>query len=66
MWAQIKLCFKQGVISTLSGRPIKLVDKFTYLDSNISSTESDVNIRIAGGLLLTGYWSYGNFISTTK
>ena len=39
------MCFKRkGVISTLSGRPLILVDKFTYLGSNVSSTESDVNI----------------------
>ena len=39
--------FKQkGAISTLSGRLLKLVDQFTYLSSNISSTESDVNICI--------------------
>ena len=37
------LCFKQkGAIST--GKPLKLVDQFTYLGSNISSTESDANI----------------------
>ena len=42
------MCFKQeGAISTLNGRPLKLVDKFTYLGSNISSTESDVNINLA-------------------
>ena len=41
------MCFKQdGDISTLDGKPLKLVDQFTYLGSNISSTESDVNIRI--------------------
>ena len=39
--------FKQeGTISTLSGRPLKFMDKFTYLNSNISSTERDVNIHI--------------------
>ena len=39
--------FKQeGAISTLSGKPLKLVDKFTYFSSIISSTESDVNICI--------------------
>ena len=27
-------------------KPLKLVDQFTYLGSNISSTEIDVNIRI--------------------
>ena len=37
--------FKQeGAISILSGKPLKLVDQFTYLNSNISSTETDVNI----------------------
>ena len=38
-----------GVISTLCGKPPKLVDTFTYLDSNISSTESNVNISIRKG-----------------
>ena len=34
------MCFKQKeAISTL-----KLVDQFTYLDNNISSTKSDINI----------------------
>ena len=38
------ICFKQeGAISTLSGKPQKL-NEFTYLGSNISSTESDFNI----------------------
>ena len=36
------MCFKQkGALSTL-----KLVDHFTYLSTNISSTESNVNIRL--------------------
>ena len=33
-----------GVLSQLNGKPLKLVDQFTYLGSNISSTESHVNI----------------------
>ena len=38
------MCFKrEGAIATLSHRPLKLVEKFTYLGSNISSTETDVN-----------------------
>ena len=37
---------KQGGI-TSSGRFLKLVDRFTYLSSNILSTESNVNIHIA-------------------
>ena len=28
----------------LTGKPLKLVDQFIYLDSNISSTENDVNL----------------------
>ena len=32
-------------ISTLSGKHLKSVDQFTYLGSNILSTESNVNIR---------------------
>ena len=34
------MCFKQeGAITTLSGKTLKLVDKFIYLSNNISSTE---------------------------
>ena len=37
------MCFKQkGSISTQSGKPRKLVDQFTHLGSNISSTEVKV------------------------
>ena len=39
------ICFKRGAISTLNGGHLKLVDKFTYLGSSVSSTESDVNMR---------------------
>ena len=40
--------FKQkGAISTLRGKPLKLVVLFKYFGGNISSTESDVNIRLA-------------------
>ena len=39
-------CFEQKwAISTLSGKLLKLIDKFTYLDDNISS-KSDVNARL--------------------
>ena len=34
-------------LPTLSGKSLKLVDQFTYLGSNISLTESDVNIHQA-------------------
>ena len=44
------MCFKQDrAISTLNSKPLNL-DEFTYLSSNISSTESDVNICIGGVL----------------
>ena len=39
------MSFKQE--ATLRGRPLKLHDKFTYLGSNISSSEIDVNILLA-------------------
>ena len=32
------MCFKQGTISTLSSKFLKLIDQFTYLSINISST----------------------------
>ena len=38
---------REGTISTQSGEPLKLVDKFMYLGSSVSSTESDANIRLA-------------------
>ena len=38
------MCSNQtGDISTLDGSSLKLVDKFTYLGSRISSTEKDIN-----------------------
>ena len=41
------MSLKQGSISPLSGEPLKLVAQLTYISSNISSTESDVNLDIA-------------------
>ena len=42
------MCFNQkGNISTLSGGLLKLVDKFTYLGSSVSSTETDINMWLA-------------------
>ena len=42
------MCFNQiGVISTLNGSSLKLVDKFTYLGSSVSSTEKDIDTRLA-------------------
>ena len=37
---------QDNAISSLNGKPLKLVDQFIYLGSNISSTKSDVNICI--------------------
>ena len=42
------MCFNQRVdMSTLKGESLKLADKFTYLGSSISSTENDINMRLA-------------------
>ena len=41
------ICFNQaGHISTLDGTSLKLVDKFTYLGSSVSSTEKDIDTRL--------------------
>ena len=38
------MCYNQtGDISTLDGTPLKLVDKFTYLGSSVSSTKKDID-----------------------
>ena len=42
------MCFIQTAdISTLNSCSLKLVDKFTYLESSISSTEKDIDTRLA-------------------
>ena len=42
------MCFDQrGVISTLNGSSVKLVNKFTYQGSSVSSIERDINTRLA-------------------
>ena len=52
------MCYNQtGDISTLDGTPLKLVDKFTYLGSSVSSTEKDINTR------LTKAWTAINRLS---
>ena len=38
---------QEGSISTLSGKSLKLVGQFTHFGSNVTSTESYVNIHIA-------------------
>ena len=45
------MCFNQtGDISTLDGTSLKLVDKFTYLGSSVSSTEKDIDTRLTKAL----------------
>ena len=52
------MCYNQtGDISTLDGTPLKLVDKFTYLGSSVSSTEKDIPTR------LTKAWTTINRLS---
>ena len=44
----VYMCFNEtGDISTLNGNTLKLVDKFTYLGSSVSSTETDINTRLS-------------------
>ena len=52
------MCFNQtGDISTLERTSLKLVDKFTYLGSSVSSTEKDIDTR------LTKAWTAINKLS---
>ena len=51
------MCFNQtGDISTLNSSSPKLVDKFTYLGSSVSSSETDINTR------LTKAWTAINWL----
>ena len=38
---------QRGNISALKGGSLKLVDKFSYLRGSVSSTENDINTRLA-------------------
>ena len=41
------MCYNQtGNITTLDGTSLRLVDKFTYLGSSVSSTENDIDTRL--------------------
>ena len=41
------MCYNQrGKNSTLDGTSLKLVDKFIYLGSSVSSTEKDIDTRL--------------------
>ena len=48
MHTKLNICaiIKQGDISTQDGTSLKLVDKFTYLGSSVSSTEKDIDTRL--------------------
>ena len=47
---------QSGDIATVKGCSLKLVDKFTYLGSSISSTENDIYMRLAKACQLSiGY-----------
>ena len=55
------MCFNQtGDISSLDGSSLKLVDKFTYLGSSVSSTEKDIDMR------LTKVWTAINRLSVIR
>ena len=42
------ICFNQiDDTSTLNSNPLKLVDKFSYRGSSVSSIETDINMRLA-------------------
>ena len=52
------MCYNQtGNISTLDGIPLKLVDKFTYLECSVSTTEKDIDTQ------LTKAWTAINRLS---
>ena len=44
---RVHVCDQKGDISTLNGDFLKLLNKFTYPGSCISSTEKDINMSIA-------------------
>ena len=59
-WAAAGICFhvnthktkyiclnQRGNISTLNGSSLKLVDKFTYLGSSVSSIKTNINMQLA-------------------
>ena len=55
------MCLNQtGGISILGRSSLKLVDKFSYLGSSVSSTEKDIDTRLTKAWTATiGYRSYG-------
>ena len=62
------MCLNQtGDISTLGGSSLKLIDKFTYLGSSASSTEKDIDTRLAKAwTAIKGFRSYESQIWLIK
>ena len=58
------MCFNQkGEISTLNGSSLKLVDKFTYQGRSVSSTETEIDTRLAKAWTVSiSYRPYGSQI----
>ena len=55
------MCFNQrDDISTLNSGPLKLVDKFSYQGSSVSSTENNINMRRAKA------WTAINWLSEVR
>ena len=51
------MCYNQtGDITTLDGTPLKLVDKFTYLGSSVSSTKKDIDTRLTKAWTAIDIW----------
>ena len=47
MHTKWNMCYNQtGDITTLDGTPLKLVDKFSYLGSSVTSIEKDIDTRL--------------------
>ena len=55
------MCLNQtGDIATLNGSSLKLVDKFTYLGSSVSSTETDIQTRLVNA------WTANDWLSVIR
>ena len=56
------MCFNQtGDISTLNGSSLRLVEKFTYLESSVTSTEKDIDTQLTKAwIAINCYRSYGS------
>ena len=60
------MCFKQtGDIPILNSSFLKLVDKFIYLESSFSSTETDINMRLAKAWTAINSYRYRSYGSQT-